>query len=219
VYLPPAFREERLEVLHAAVRELAFASLVTHGSEGLEASHIPLHLLPRPLPWGSLIGHVARANPQWRAARAPRPALAIFLGPHAYVSPDWYPNKHATGRDVPTWNYITVHAHGILELIEDPGEVRTMLDQLTAQHEAGRPRPWQVGDAPADYIAAQQQHIVGLRLTITRLEGKWKLSQNRAAADREGARAGLAASVHEREREVAAAMAEAHRPPPCIDAG
>lgn len=219
MYLPSAFREERLEVLHAAVRELAFASLVTHGADGLDASHIPLHLLPQSGPLGTLIGHVARANPQWRAARTPLPALAIFLGPHAYVSPDWYPNKHATGRDVPTWNYIAVHAHGILELIGDPGEVRAMLDQLTAQHEAGRPRPWQVGDAPADYIAAQQQHIVGLRLTITRLEGKWKLSQNRHAADREGARAGLAASVREREREVAAAMAEAHRPPPSIDAG
>ena len=211
MYLPPAFREDRLEVLHAAVCELAFASLVTHGDEGLEASHIPLHLLPQPAPLGSLIGHVARANPQWRAARSPRPALAIFLGPHAYVSPDWYPNKHATGKDVPTWNYIAVHAHGTLERIEDPGEVRAMLDQLTAQHEAGRPRPWKVSDAPADYIDQQQRHIVGLRLTITRLEGKWKLSQNRAAADREGARAGLAASARERERVVAAAMAEADR--------
>ena len=212
MYLPPAFREDRLEVLHAAVRELAFASLVTHGAEGLEASHIPLHLLPQPAPRGSLIGHVARANPQWRLAQSPRPALAIFLGPHAYVSPDWYPNKHATGRDVPTWNYIAVHAHGTLELIEDPGEVRAMLDQLTAQHEAGRLRPWKVSDAPADYIDQQQRHIVGLRLTITRLEGKWKLSQNRAAADREGARAGLAASARERERAVAAAMAEVNDP-------
>ena len=212
MYLPPAFREERLEVLHAAVRELAFASLVTHGAEGLEASHIPLHLLPQPAPLGSLIGHVARANPQWRAARVPQPALAVFLGPHAYVAPDWYPNKHATGRDVPTWNYIAVHAHGTLELIDDPAAVRAMLERLTNQHEAGRPRPWKVGDAPADYIAAQQQHIVGLRLTITRLEGKWKLSQNRAAADREGARAGLAASARERERAVAAAMADVNDP-------
>ncbi|MDE2178893.1 MAG: FMN-binding negative transcriptional regulator [Xanthomonadaceae bacterium] len=212
MYLPPAFREERLEVLHAAVRELAFASLVTHGAEGLDASHIPLHLLPQPAPLGSLIGHVARANPQWRLAQSPRPALAIFLGPHAYVSPDWYPNKHATGKDVPTWNYIAVHAHGTLELITDPGEVRAMLDQLTAQHEAGRPRPWKVGDAPPDYIDQQQHHIVGLRLTLARLEGKWKLSQNRAPADREGARAGLAASTGERERAVAAAMAETAGP-------
>lgn len=212
MYLPPAFREDRIEILHAAIRELAFASLVTQGPDGLDASHIPLHLLSQPAPLGSLIGHVARANPQWRVARSPLPALAMFLGPHAYVSPDWYPNKHATGKDVPTWNYIAVHVHGTLELIEDPLEVRSMLECLTDQHEAARPRPWHVGDAPADYIAAQQQHIVGLRLTITRIEGKWKLSQNRAAADREGARAGLAASAHEREREVAAAMAAVNDP-------
>lgn len=212
MYLPPAFREDRLEVLHAAIRELAFASLVTHGPEGLDASHIPLHLLPQPAPLGSLIGHVARANPQWRVARSPLPALAMFLGPHAYVSPDWYPDMHATGKDVPTWNYIAVHVHGTLELIDDPAAVRDMLERLTDQHEAARPRPWHVSDAPADYTAAQQRHIVGLRLTITRLEGRWKLSQNRAVADREGARAGLAASIHERDREVAAAMTEAfHR--------
>ena len=208
MYLPPAFREDRLDVLHAALRELAFASLVTHGPEGLDASHVPLHLLPQPAPLGSLIGHVARANSQWRLAQSPLPALAMFLGPHAYVSPDWYPNKHATGRDVPTWNYIAVHAHGTLERIDDPGAVRAMLEQLTTQHESGRPRPWHVSDAPADYIDEQQRHIVGLRLTITRLEGKWKLSQNRAAADREGARAGLAGSARAREREVAAAMAQ-----------
>lgn len=217
MYLPPAFREDRIEVLHTAIRELAFASLVTHGPDGLDASHIPLHLLPQPGPLGTLIGHVARANPQWREARS-LPALAIFLGPHAYVSPDWYPNKQATGADVPTWNYIAVHVHGTLERIDDPAAVRDMLERLTDQHEAARPRPWHVSDAPADTIDQQQRHIVGLRLTITRLEGKWKLSQNRNAADREGARAGLAASIHARERAVADAMAEAFLERPSHDA-
>jgi transcriptional regulator len=187
MYIPTHFREDRTEVLHDAMRRIAFATLVTEGADGVEANHLPL-LLEN----GVLRGHFARANPVWKDLKPGAEALAIFLGPHAYVSPSWYPSKVETGNAVPTWNYITVHAHGRLTLRDDPGWLRAHVEALSEAHEAARAAPWSVKDAPADYIEGLLRAIVGFEISIARLEGKWKLSQNRSAADIEGVRAALA---------------------------
>lgn len=181
MYVPDHFREDRPEVLHEAVRSIGFATLVT---QGLEANHLPM--LPEN---GVLRGHVARANPVWKAG--PGEALAIFLGPHAYVSPSWYPSKAETGKVVPTWNYITVHARGTIDWIQDAEWLRAHVGALSAAHEAGREQPWSITDAPASYIDAMVRAIVGFELTISKLEGKYKLSQNRNPADHDGTREGL----------------------------
>jgi transcriptional regulator len=206
MYIPSAFREERPQQLHALIRAHPLGTLVTHGPEGLYAT---------PLPWlldleggghGVLIGHVARANPHWPLLAAAGESLVVFQGPDAYVSPNWYPSKHATGRDVPTWNYATVHVHGRAEPFDDPGRLLAMLERLTDANEGATATPWKVSDAPADYVHSMLRAIVGIRLPIARIEGKWKLSQNRASADRAGAKAALAASTRARDRELAALM-------------
>ena len=181
MYVPDHFREDRPEVLHDAVRRIGFATLVT---QGLDANHLPM-LLEN----GVLRGHVARANPVWKAGTGE--ALAIFLGAHAYVSPSFYPSKAVTGKAVPTWNYITVHARGAINWIADGDWLRAHVTTLSARHEAGRENPWAIGDAPASYVDGLLRAIVGFELTIAKLEGKWKLTQNRDAADRAGVRDGL----------------------------
>jgi transcriptional regulator len=191
MYVPGHFKQEDVVVLHEALRERAFATLVTSTADGLEASHVPMVLDADPRPFGTLVGHVARANPQWRTARTDVPALAIFLGPDAYVSPAWYPTKQDTGKVVPTWNYVAVHATGTLRFFEDADRLLALVTRLTEAHEAGRPNAWAVTDAPADYVQTMLKAIVGFELTITRLEGKWKMSQNRPAADRAGVITGL----------------------------
>jgi transcriptional regulator len=191
VYVPPAFQESRLPVLHTAIRSAGLAILVTFGSEGIVASHVPMLLDDAEGPKGTLSGHIARANGQWRQSAADVPALAIFPGPDAYVSPSFYATKRETGKVVPTWNYIAVHAYGPLAFFDDPAELHALVSRLTAKHEGGRAAPWAVTDAPAEFIASQLKGIVGFRLAITRLEGKWKLSQNRPMADRLGVIEGL----------------------------
>jgi transcriptional regulator len=191
MYIPPSHREDRVPVLHDFIERHSLATLVTLSSAGLIASHIPMVLDPEPAPLGTLRGHVSRANPQWRDLAADVQALAIFYGPHHYISPSWYPSKTETGRVVPTWNYVTVHVYGPLRVIEDPDWLHSHLTSLTAAHEAQFSQPWQLKDAPADYIEAMAKGIVGLQLPIKRLEGKWKVSQNRSAADRHGVVAGL----------------------------
>jgi len=181
MYVPEHFREDRADVLHEAVRCIGFATLIT---QGLEANHLPM-LLEN----GVLRGHVARANPVWKAGDGA--ALAIFLGPHAYVSPNWYPSKAETGKAVPTWNYITVHARGPIRWIQELDWLRAHVGQLSATHEAGRELPWMISDAPASYIDSMLKGIVGFELAIESLEGKWKLSQNRDEADHAGTREGL----------------------------
>ena len=181
MYVPDHFREDRADVLHQAMREIAFATLVT---PALTANHLPMLLGD-----GVLRGHVARANPVWKDVAGE--ALAIFLGPHAYVSPTWYPSKAETGKVVPTWNYLTVHARGTIRWIQDADWLRAHVTALSNAHEAPREEPWAVSDAPTSYVDAQLRAIVGFELSITTLEGKSKLSQNRTATDREGARAGL----------------------------
>ena len=205
MYTPAAFLETRLPVIQQAMHDLAFASLVSHGAKGLVASHLPWLLVADEGPHGTLYGHVARANGQW--TELANEALAIFTGPHAYVSPNAYPGKRVHGREVPTWNYIAVHAYGHAETFDDPVRLRWLLDGLTGRHETEtQATPWQVADAPPDYIDGMLRAIVGIRLPIARLEGKWKLSQNRAAADRDGAADELATRATEREQAVAAVM-------------
>ncbi|HEX4573338.1 MAG TPA: FMN-binding negative transcriptional regulator [Dongiaceae bacterium] len=191
MYVPPHFVEDDKAALHRAIRETRLATLVTLGSEGLEASHVPILLDEGEGPFGVIRGHVARANPQWRRAATETPALAIFLGPDAYVSPNWYATKRETGKVVPTWNYLAIHAYGRVEFFEDAERLRAIVTSLTQRHEGRREKPWAVSDAPEDYIQAQLRGIIGFRLPIDRLEGKWKLSQNRPEVDRRGVIEGL----------------------------
>jgi len=191
MYVPPHFAEEDKAQLHQAIRDTRLATLVTLGSEGMEASHVPILLDGGEGPYGTIRGHLARANPQWRRASAETPALAMFLGPDAYVSPNWYATKRETGKVVPTWNYLAIHAYGRVEFFEDAERLRAIVTSLTQRHEGRREKPWAVTDAPEDYIQAQLRGIIGFRLPIDRLEGKWKLSQNRPEADRRGVVAGL----------------------------
>jgi transcriptional regulator len=183
MYVPDHFREARPEVLQDAIRRIGFATLVTQDPQGgLEANHLPMLL-----DGNVLRGHVARANPVWKTGEGE--ALAIFLGPHAYVSPSWYPSKLETGKAVPTWNYITVHAKGRIGWIQDAGWLRAHVTQLSEAHESPRPEPWTIGEAPESYIQAMLRGIVGFELEIIQLDGKYKLTQNREAADREAVRA------------------------------
>ena len=186
MYVPAHFEETRFEVLQQLIHEHSLAALVTLGPSGLDANHIPLELDPQPAPFGTLRGHVARGNPVWRDFSRDVEALAIFQGPQAYISPAWYPTKQETGKVVPTYNYVVVHAYGPVRIIEDRAWLRGLVERLTNRHEAGRPVPWKVTDAPADFVEQMLGAIVGIEIPLTRLVGKWKVSQNRPAADREG---------------------------------
>ena len=173
------------------MRAAPFANLVTLGNEGLDATPLPLMLDPTDGPQGSLIGHIARANPQWRTTDVLHDALAIFSGPDSYITPSYYETKRLTGKVVPTWNYVTIHARGRISFFQDPEALLALVRRLTARHESERLAPWAVSDAPADFIQSQLRAIVGVRLEITALTGKWKMSQNRSPADRAGVVAGL----------------------------
>lgn len=192
MYLPPHFEQHDLAALHALMREHPLAALVSLGDRGLTADHLPLEFDATAGEHGTLFGHVARANPLWRVA-AGAPVLAVFGGPQAYVSPSWYPSKAATHKVVPTWNYTVVHAHGVLEVVEDAPWLRALVGRLTDHHEAARPTPWAVDDAPTDYVQQMLRAIVGIRIPVTRLVGKWKVSQNRSETDRLGVADGLGA--------------------------
>jgi transcriptional regulator len=185
MYVPAHFEETRPEVLHELIRDHSLAALVTVGPAGLNANHIPLEIDPEPAPLGTLRGHVARGNPVWRDFSRDVEALAIFQGPQAYISPAWYRTKRETGKVVPTYNYAVVHAYGPMRVIEDREWLRGLVERLTDRHEAGRPGAWKVGDAPADFIEQMLGGIVGIEIQLTRLVGKWKVSQNRPMADRE----------------------------------
>ena len=202
MYVPPAFAVDDVAALHASMRAARLANLVTATAEGLVASPLPLLLDVTEGSQGVLYGHLARANPQWRAAPLGE-AMALFMGPDAYVTPSWYATKRETGKVVPTWNYVAVHAYGPVEFFEDAGRLLEVVTRLTNLHEGPRAEPWAVADAPEPFIRSQLRGIVGLRMPITRLEGKRKLSQNRNAADRAGVAAGLAASDRPADHQVA----------------
>ncbi|QFR32877.1 FMN-binding negative transcriptional regulator [Ancylobacter sp. TS-1] len=203
MYTPPAFREDDPATLLQMMRETRLATLVTTTAEGLLATPLPLYLDEGEGSQGVLYGHVARANPQWKALPLAE-ALVIFQGPEAYITPSWYASKQEHGKVVPTWNYAAVHAYGPVEFFEDEDRLREAVTRLTDLHERPRAAPWAVTDAPEAFVRAQLKGIVGVRLPIARLEGKRKMSQNRPEADREGVAAGLRESLSEADREVGA---------------
>ncbi len=203
MYTPPAFREQDPAALQQMMREARLATLVTATAEGLMATPLPLILDAGEGAHGTLYGHVARANPQWQGAVTGE-ALVIFPGPDAYITPSWYASKAEHGKVVPTWNYAAVHAYGRLEFFDDEARLLAVVSRLTDLHEQGRAETWAVSDAPEAFVRAQLKGIVGLRLEISRIEGKVKMSQNRPEADRAGVAAGLGASERPGDRQVAA---------------
>jgi len=195
MYLPTHFEETRIEVLHELARQYPLGTLVTLGSQGLTANHIPFELDGAPAPYGTLRGHVARANSVWRDHFSDTEALVIFHGPQVYISPSWYETKTQTGEVVPTYNYAVVHAYGRLQIVEDRAWLRGLVTRLTDRFEGGRPAPWRVTDAPEDFIDKQLGAIVGIEIAISKLFGKWKASQNRPAVDRAGVVEALGAAA------------------------
>lgn len=202
MYVPPAFREDDLAALHGTMQAARLANLITATAEGLLATPLPLFLVPDEGPYGTVYGHLARANTQWKLPPT-GDAMALFMGPDAYISPTWYPSKLEHQKVVPTWNYVAVHAYGPVEFFEDANRLLDVVTRLTNLHEQSRSKPWTVADAPETFIRAQLRGIVGLRLPIGRLDGKHKMSQNRSAEDRAGVAAGLAASQQASDRAVA----------------
>jgi transcriptional regulator len=201
VYLPPAFTEKRSEVLLEHIERYDFGLLVSRGSAGLVARHIPF-LIERDGERLHLHGHLARPNPQVGDLARGGEVLAIFHGPHAYISPNWY----ATGPSVPTWNYVDVHAYGTVQLVEDAQWLRRFLVRLSERHEAPNPVAWRMQELPEDYVETMLKGIIGLDIAVTRVEGKYKLSQNRPAADRPGVIAALEARTDPDSHAVARLM-------------
>jgi transcriptional regulator len=226
MYAPAAFAESRPEVLHALMRRHPLATLVRHcPTDGLLADAVPLLLEADTGPQGRLLGHVARGNPLWRAAQAAAAAgqaapevLVLFQGPQAYVSPNWYPTKAEHGKAVPTWNYAVVQAHGTLHVHTDAAWLRALLGRLTAEHEAAQARPWTLDEAPADYLSQMLGAVVGIEIHITRLAGKWKVSQNQPAVNQAGVVAGLAATGLAGDADMAALVTQMASPADALGA-
>lgn len=201
MYTPKPFEETRADVLHGLIRAYPFATVVANTANGLVANHLPFELVD-----GMLHGHVARGNELAQLDGVE--VLLIFRGPDGYISPNWYPSKRETGREVPSWNYAVVHVHGRLRLIDGVVWLRALLETLTDRHEADQPKPWKMTDAPEDHIEKSLHAIVGLDVTIDRIEGKFKLSQNHPARNRAGVIAGLRQRDDEGDAELAALMTE-----------
>lgn len=191
MYVPAQFAETRLEVLHALMKAHPFATFVTNAGGEILVDHLPLLLDPSAGELGTLRGHVARANPLWQRLASGGDGIAVFQGPQTYISPSWYPSKHVDGKAVPTWNYVVVHASGCPRVIDDEAWLLRLVTELSDTHEAGQEVPWKVSDAPADFTERLLRAIVGIEMPITRIVGKWKVSQNRPAGDRLGVAAGL----------------------------
>jgi transcriptional regulator len=203
MYVPQQFREERRDVLVAAMRDIQLAAIVTQDAEGPCATHAPVVVREE----GDellLEFHVARQNPHWHLAG--QKSLAMFQGPQAYIHPGWYQSKAEHGRVVPTWTYVMVHAHGTLAAMESEAELLAHLNQLTSRNEAGREEPWAVSDAPQKYIQGMTRAIVGLRMKVERLEGSWKLNQHKSDGDRTGVQAGLATETDTDAQAISALM-------------
>ena len=191
MYLPAHFEEQRAEILAALMHDHPFATLITLNGGRLNANHLPFEYDPAPAPFGTLRAHVARANPVWQDLAEGVPSLVVFQGEHAYITPSWYPSKDESGKVVPTYNYMVVHAEGPLQVIEDAHWLRALVGRLTTRFEAPRAQPWAVEDAPEDYVESMLRAIVGIEIPVTSLQGKWKLSQNRTAQDMAGVASGL----------------------------
>lgn len=203
MYLPKHFEQQDPAALQGLMRAHPLATLVSWQDGAPTADHVPLMF---DAATQTLRGHVARANPLWKLAD--QPVLAVFSGPQAYVTPSWYPSKAETHKVVPTWNYTVVHAHGLLKAVEDAPWLHALVNELTGHHESARPAPWAVSDAPDDYVQSMLRAIVGIEIPVTRLIGKWKMSQNRSTPDRLGVAHGLAADGHD----VAAAVVRTTSP-------
>lgn len=204
MYIPPLHAETNLAVIHALIRAHPLGGWVTMGDGTLVANHIPFLLDEHRGEYGTLVAHIARANPVWRAFSPAIPSVVIFQGPESYITPSWYASKQEHGKVVPTWNYAVVHAHGIPTVIDDRDWLLAQITALTERHEASRALPWQVADAPAGFVENLMKAIIGIEIPIARLEAKWKVSQNRPEADKHGVVAGLRAA----EDSAALAMAE-----------
>jgi transcriptional regulator len=200
MYTPRQFEETRVDVLHGLIRTSPFATVVAHAGSGFVANHLPFELVG-----GDLHGHVARGNELVNMDGAE--VLLVFHGPDGYISPNWYPSKHETGREVPTWNYTVVQVHGRLRVIDDATWLRALLQRLTDHHEAGQAQPWKITDAPQDHIEKSLHAIVGVEVTIDRIEGKFKLNQNHPVRNRDGVIAGLRERNGDGDAELAALMA------------
>jgi transcriptional regulator len=196
MYVPAHFNEDRTAVLHDLIRAGGLATIVSMTNDGIIASHAPLMLDPDPAPYGTLIGHLAKANPHARLASATVQTLVIFHGPDGYVTPSYYAAKKEHGKVVPTWNYTAIHAYGTLEVFDDPARLLAVVTRLTNQYETSRAAPWAVSDAPDDFVQGMLRGIVGISLPIARLEGKVKMSQNRPPADQTGVIDGLKLDGH-----------------------
>lgn len=204
MYLPKSTEESRLDVLQELIQAHPFACLVTLGKDGLVVNHMPLLIDTTCGEFGVLRGHVARANPVWQDFSETLESIAIFQGPQSYISPTWYPSKHAHGKAVPTWNYAVVHAHGIPRVIEDASWLLDHVSELSNHQESAQALPWKVSDAPKDYIDRMLDMIVGIEIPITKLVGKWKLGQSRPRADQLGTAAGLESRGDDQSRAMAA---------------
>ena len=187
MYMPQHFAETRPEVIHRIIHEHPLGTLVTQGADGLDADHIPFEFEPAEGTHGVLLAHVARANPLWQRCPTGSQVMEVFRGAQAYISPNWYPSKHEAHRQVPTWNYEVVHAHGKLTVHDDERFVRGIVARLTRRHEAAEPRPWKIGDSSPEFIDSMLRNIVGIEIAVTSLACKVKLSQNKEARDRQGA--------------------------------
>ena len=216
MYTPKAFEVTDLPLLQAAMKQSELATLVTTTTHGLVATHLPVLLDETRGEYGTLIGHVSRANVQWRETDPEAEALIIFLGLDSYITPNWYPAKKETGRVVPTWNYSAIHAYGRIAFFEDVEKLRIVVTDLTTKHEASFPAPWRVTDAPAVYIDSQLKAIVGFEFQIVRLEGKQKFNQNRSLEDRIGVIEGLRELGDERKTQVAELMEEIESRPKTV---
>jgi len=203
MYQPPHFREDSLAVQHSLIRAHPLGLLVTLGGSGIVANPLPFVLDAQASPRGTLKAHLSRANTQWQDFDPSQEALVVFQGPEAYITPSWYAAKREHGKVVPTWNYAIVQAYGRMRVIDDPSWLLQQITAMTDVHEAAQPEPWAVDDAPAPFVAAQLKGIVGVEIEITRIEGKWKVSQNRSEADRLGVAAGLRLAQDDDSRHMA----------------
>ena len=217
MYQPAHFEETRLEVMQALVASQPLCTLVTLSDAGLVADPIPMLLRADVGPVGTLVGHVARANPLWRETRLDLPVLLVFQGPQHYVSPSWYPSKQEHGKVVPTWNYVVVQARGLLQVHDDAAWVRQQATQITHQQERAAAKPWGLDDAPRDYTDSMLRAVVGISIEVTQWSGKWKVSQNQPAGNRAGvvqALSGLADGLVHGHAQAMAALVTAHAPQP-----
>jgi transcriptional regulator len=211
MYVPKHFEETNAAVLHALIKSHPLGAWVTQTASGLLANHIPFLLDAERGPHGTLVGHVARVNDVWQEFSATLESVVIFQGVESYITPSWYPSKHAHGKAVPTWNYAVVHAYGLPRAVDDRDWLLKHISQLTDAQEASNALPWKVTDAPREYVERMLDAIVGIEIPIARIVGKWKVSQNRPESDRLGVIAGLMARGDARSKEMAS-LVNRHAP-------